>query len=332
MNRRDFIRGSTFTGLLAGEAFGELSAARAQQNLPVIGLLDGAWTRGLLGEVRRGLEENGFSVGRDFRAEHSGWSGREYQSDQLAVYAARLVERKVALILAFSNQAALAAKTATNATPIIFMADNHVAAALVDRVSGPADNLTGAAILDSSLVGKRVEIALELAPTANLVVLVTDPTNKLAHDVELREAQAAANAFGAQLSIIAWSGERGFEPGLAALPGERKPVLVFGGGLPFYVRDARLAYLATHYQIAGVHGFRAAVEESGGLASFGTRLEDGAHLMGVYAARALRGEKPADLPVRQITRTELVINVWPARSLGLQIPSTLLARADEVIK
>jgi putative tryptophan/tyrosine transport system substrate-binding protein len=330
MNRRDFVTGSAC--LLAGAAFGPVSAARAQRNLPVIGVLDGGWDYRLLNEVRNGLADNGFSEGRDFRFEQSGWRHFEYQVDQLVPRAGKLVEQKVAVILAFSSQAALAAKAATTATPVIFLADAHVAVTLRDRASGRGDNLTGAAILDSDFVGRRIEIARELVPAANLIVLVTDPTNRLTHDVEVREAQAAADAAGVPLSIIAWAGERGLEPGLAELPRDRKPVLVFGGGLPFYARHAHLAYLAVHHRIAGVHGHRPAVEESGGLASFGTRLEDGAHLMGAYAARALRGEKPADLPVRQIKRTELVFNLWPARSLGLQLPATLLARADEVIK
>jgi putative tryptophan/tyrosine transport system substrate-binding protein len=319
MNRRDFVTGSAC--LLAGAAFGPVSAARAQRNLPVIGLLDGGWDYRLLNEVRNGLADNGFSEGRDFRFEQSGWRHFEYQVDQLVPRAGKLVEL-----------GALPPTPPTTATPVIFLADAHVAVTLRDRASGRGDNLTGAAILDSDFVGRRIEIARELVPAANLIVLVTDPTNRLTHDVEVREAQAAADAAGVPLSIIAWAGERGLEPGLAELPRDRKPVLVFGGGLPFYARHAHLAYLAVHHRIAGVHGHRPAVEESGGIASFGTRLEDGAHLMGAYAARALRGEKPADLPVRQIKRTELVFNLWPARSLGLQLPATLLARADEVIK
>lgn len=328
MNRRDFIRGSAFAGLLAGGAYGALSPARAQGTVPVIGLLDGMWDFRVLHEVRRALEDKGLSEGRDYWFKHSGWAGR----DQLAVYAEKLLEQKVAVILTFSNQAALAAGSVTNTTPIIFLVDNHQAPALVDPASALGGNLTGVAILDSDLVAKRIEIARELVPATKLVALVTDPTNTLAHAVEVREAQAAANASGLELSIIAWSGERGLEPGLATLPHDRKPVLVFGGGLPFYSRHHQLAYLAVHYGMAGVHGFRAAVEESGGLASFGARHEDGGRAMGVHAARILRGEKPADLPVRQITRTELVFNVWPARSLGLQIPRALLRRADAVIK
>jgi putative tryptophan/tyrosine transport system substrate-binding protein len=331
MDRRNFVAGSTSAALLAGGAFGwPLGAWAQQQKLPVIGLLDGAWGNRLLAEVGRGLSENGFVEGKDFRFEHSGWFGRGYQAEQLADYAADLVKRQVALILVFSNQAALAARIVTNTTPIIFLADNNVATILMDRQSQPADNLTGAAIRDSELTARRIEIARELVPAANLVVLVTDPTNKLAHDVEVREAQAAANALGLRLSIIAWTGDGSLEPELAALSRDDKALLVFGGGLPFLVQGSLLAYLAVRYRIPGIHGFRAAAEE-GGLVSFGARLDDGAHLLGIYAARVLRGDKPANLPVQKVTRTELVINRWPAKSLGLQIPASLLARADEVI-
>jgi ABC-type uncharacterized transport system substrate-binding protein len=156
-------------------------------------------------------------------------------------------------------------------------------------------------------------------------------TCRSSDDIEIREAQAAAEALGLPLSIIAWTGEHGFEVELAALPRDRKAMLVFGGGLPFFVQRASLAYLAVQYGFPAIHGFREAAEE-GGLASFGTRLEDAGHLMGFYAARILKGDKPADLPVQKLTRTEFVINRWPAKALGLQIPAALLARADEVIE
>lgn len=335
MNRRDLLAGSISAGLLAGGTPGWLRAARAQQqNLPVIGLLDAAWSRHGTG-AGPGLAENGFVEGKDFKFERSGWSGRssELQVDQIAKYAAKLVKQQVALILAFSNMAALAAKTVTDTTPIIFLADDPVAAGLVDRLARPGGNLTGVANLDSDLIAKKIEIARELYPATatGLVVLVTDPTNKPMHDIEIRKAQAATKALGLQLSIIAWTGESSIDGELAALPRDRKTVLVFGGGLPFLVRGAYLAYMAAQYGFPAIHGFRETAED-GGLVCFGTRLEEAGHLMGFYAARILKGDKPADLPVQKLSRTELVINLWPARSLGLQIAPTLLARADEVIR
>jgi len=280
----------------------------------------------------QGLADNGLVAGKDFKFERSGWSGKssEYQADQLAKYAAALVKRQVALILTSSNRAALAAKSVTDITPIIFFADDPVAAGLVDSLTQPGGNLTGVANLDSGLIAKKVEIAWELVPAMDLVVLVTDPTNKPTHDIEIREAQTAAKALGLELSIVAWTGEHSFEPELAALPRDRKAVLVFGGGLPFLIQGAFLAYLAVRYGFPTIHGFRE-VAEGGGLISFGTRLEDGGRLMGFYAARILKGDRPADLPVQKLTKTEFVINRWPAKSLRLQIPPTILARADEVI-
>jgi putative ABC transport system substrate-binding protein len=330
MNRRKFIGGSASAAVLAVCDRGWLGAARAQpQDLPGIGFLDGVWGR-LNAEVSRGLRENGIKA---FKAEFSGWIGKrsQFQADEMASYAAELVKRRVAMILAFSTKAALAAKTVTNTTPIIFLADDPVATGLVDSLNRPGGNLTGAAGAVSGLIARRIEIIRELVPATNAVVLVTDPSNQPVHETEIREAQAGAKALGLQLSIIAWTGEHDFEIELAALPRDRKAVLVFGAGLPFLVWDAHLDYLAARDEIPAIHGFREAAEQ-GALASFGTRFADGGHLMGVYAARVLKGEKPADLPVQQITRTELVINLWAAKSRGIQIPPTLLARADEVLE
>jgi ABC-type uncharacterized transport system substrate-binding protein len=320
--------GSASLGLLAASDPGGLCAARAQQqNWPVIGLLDGTWGH-LNGEVGRGLRENGISIKFEFSRR---FPGSENQADQMARSAADLVERQVAVILAYSNKSALAAKTVTRTVPIIFLSDDAVANGLVDSLNRPGGNLTGAASPVSGLIAKRIEIIRELVPATNLVVLVSDPSSKPAHDIEVREAQAAAKALGLELLIILWTGEHLFEPELAALPRDRKAVLVFGGGLPFLVGDAVLAYLAERYGFPAIHGFREAAEQ-GGLVSYGTRFADCGHLMGVYAARILKGEKPADLPVQEFTRTELVINLWTAKSRGIQIPPTLLARADEVIE
>lgn len=330
MKRRTFIAGATAAGLSAATA-GWLRAETVQpQTTPVIGLLDGAWGNRVRAGVSRGLRESGFDHGKHFRFEFSRWNGSEFQQDQIAAHAAELVKRQVALILAFSNKAALAARTATSTTPIIFLADDPVATGLVNSLDRPGGNLTGVARLYSGLMAKRIEIARQLLPAANLVVVATDPTNLPAHQVEVREARAASEAHGFELRIITWTGERSIEAGLAELPRNRKAVLVTGDGLPFFVRGAYLAYVATLYGVSTIHGLREAVDE-GGLASLGTRYEDGGYQMGVLAARVLGGDRPADLPVRQIAGVELVINRWVAKSRGLPIPAELLARADEVV-
>ena len=328
MNRRNFIGGST--ALLVGSAAGWTRAATAQQSVAVLGLLDSAWDYRLGPELRRGLEERGFVEGKHFRFEQSRWAG-SVQADQIADHAAELIKRHVALIFAFSSKAALAAKTVTTATPIIFLADDPVAIGLVNNPDQPGGNLAGADCFIPGVVSKRIEILRGLAPTANCVALVTDPTNAPAHEAEIREAQAAAQALGCRLSIIDWAGERSIDADIAALARDGKALLVFGEGMPFAVRRSLLSYLAARDKIPAIHAYRAAAEE-GGLASFGARLADGGRQMGDCAGRVLAGDKPADLPVRHVTRTEFVINRWVAKSLGLQIPSALLACADEVIE
>ncbi len=326
MDRRDFVAGAMSAGLMPGLTAGSIRAATA----PVMGLLDSAWDYRLFPDVHRALQENALVQGRDFRFEQSGWRGSEYQVDQLARYAADLVRRQVALILAFSTRAALAAKTVASTTPIVFLADDPVGAGLVNDLERPGGNLTGVALRVSGLTRKRIEIVRQLLPAATRVTLVTDPTNVPAHEVEVREAQAAAAALELALSIIAWSGERSIDADIAALAHDGRTLLAFGEGMPFASRGALLGYLAARGGLPAIHAYRAAVEE-GGLASFGARLADGGYLMGLQAARILKGDEPAGLPIRQITRSELVLNLSAARSLGIRIPSAFLAHADEVV-
>jgi putative ABC transport system substrate-binding protein len=275
------------------------------------------------------LGENGIER---FHFEHSRFIGRkwDYRVEAMALSAADLVKRQIAVMLAFSARAALAAKTVASTVPVVFLAEDPVAAGLVDSLERPGGNLTGVACPVAGLTAKKIDIIQQLVPATKLVVLVTDPTNPGAHDTEVREAQAATNALGLELSIIAWTGEHLIEPELTALPRDRNAVLVFGTGFPFLLENETLAYLAARYGFPAIHGIREAVE-TGGLVSFGTRYVDGGHLMGVAAARILKGDKPVDLPVQVITKTELVINPRAAKSLGLRIPAALLARADEVI-
>jgi putative ABC transport system substrate-binding protein len=331
MNRRNLIAGSMRAGLLAGSAVGGMRAATAQQNAPVIGLLNGACGYRLISQVSRGLEQEGFAQVSHYRFEYSRWIGSEFGVDQIARHAAEFVKRQVALILAFSDKAALAAKSVTDSIPIVFLADDPKATGLVDDPARPGGNLTGVASGVLGLTGKRIEIVREMVPAANLVVLVTDPSNAAVHDVEIREAQASTAKLGLRLSIIAWTGERSIDADIAALANDGRTLLVFGAGLPFLVRFALLSYLAARDRLPAIHAYRAAVED-GGLASAGARRSDGAYRTGLYAARILKGDKPADLPVRQITGSEVVVNLGVAKSIGLRIPPALVAGADEVIE
>jgi putative tryptophan/tyrosine transport system substrate-binding protein len=324
MNRRDFVRGSAATSLLAGASPGwRCSAAQAQQ--PMVGFLDGSWGR-LIGVFGSGLREAGIAG----KAEFSGWAGSTFRSDEIARFAERLVKREVALIVAFSTKSALAAQAVAAATPIVFLAEEPVAAGLVENLHRPGGNLTGAACPVSGLTARRIDLMRQLVPAAGRVVLVSDPSNTPVHNIEIREARAIADARGLQLSIVAWTGEHGIEPDLAALPRDRKAVLVFGGGLPFVTYGATLTHLAARYELPAIHAEREAVD-GGGMISFGTRFEDAGYAMGVHAAHILKGGKPADVPIQQITKTEMVINLWGAKTFGLQIPSAFLAHADEVI-
>jgi putative ABC transport system substrate-binding protein len=328
MNRRDFVAGAAAAGVLAA-APGWPGAARAQQDRPVIGVLDGFWGH-LTGAAGGGLKESGIER---FRVEYSRWIGRkwDYRAEATALSAADLVKRQAAMLLAFSTRSALAAKSVTSTVPIVFLAEDPVAAGLVDSLERPGGNLTGAACPVTGLTAKKIDIIRQLVPATSLVVLVTDPTNPATHEIEVREAEAATSALSLQLSTIAWSGEHLIEPELATLPRDRNAVLVFGVGPSFLIEDATLAYLAALYGFFAIHGVREAVEQ-GGLVSFGTRYADAGRLIGIAAARILKGEKPADLPVQVVTKTELVINPRAAKSLGLKIPATLLRRADEVIE
>ncbi len=302
-----------------------------QPNVPVFGLLDGACGHRLGLEINRGLEEQGLVAGKHFRFEYSRWIGAEFQVDQLAKHAAELVKRQVALIFAFSDKAALAAKSVTDITPIVFLADDPVANGLVKDMDRPGGNLTGVACPVRGMTRKRIDIVRDLVPATNSVVLVTDPSNAPVHDVEMREAQAAAGARRLQLSIVDWTGERSIDADIAAVANDGRTALILGVGVPFLVRYPILSFLAARDRIPAVHAYRTAVED-GGLASLGVRRSDGAYQMELAAARILKGEKPADLPVRQIASSELVINPGVARSLGLRIPAVLLACADEVIE
>ena len=190
MNRRNFIAGSLSASLLHGPAW--TRAATLQPNVPVFGLLDSACGYRLGAEINRGLEEQGLVAGKHYRFEYSRWVGAEFGVDQIARHAAEFVRRQVALIFAFSSKAALAAKAVTDTTPIVFLADDPLPIGLVDNPARPGGNLTGAACPVSGLTGKRIEIVRDLVPAANRVVLVTDPTNAPVHDIEIREAQAAA--------------------------------------------------------------------------------------------------------------------------------------------
>jgi putative ABC transport system substrate-binding protein len=324
MKRREFI------AIAAGAATLPFGAS-AQQNIPVIGFLDTNREKAdnVVGEVRRGLEENGYIEGRDFQLDYR-WS--DYHPERLKANAIDLVQRGVATIITFKTIDVLIAKAATTSIPIVFwIGTDPVAAGIVGSLNRPGGNLTGCYNLNADLTGKRLEVLHELVPAVRSVAYFVNPTNKAYAEAETRELRSAADALGVQLLIVNVTTPDEIKEAFATPLHARAGALFVGGDALFYNNRDQLVSLAARQAIPGIFAARE-YEVAGGLVSFGTRYSDGYRLVGNYTARILKGEKPSDLPVQQITTTELVINHETAKSLGLTVPSTLLARADEVIE
>jgi putative ABC transport system substrate-binding protein len=326
MRRRDFIT------LLGGAAASWPLAVRAQQPaLPVVGFLGSETREQSVGRVRvflQGLGEAGFVEGRNVAIEYR-WA--EGQSDRLPALAADLVRRQVAVIVAVGTPPALAAKAATSTIPIVFdTGGDPVASGLVASLNRPGGNLTGVTSLNVEVGPKRLELLHELVPTARIIALLVNPTNPVGATLA-REVQAAARTLGLQLHVLNASTERDFDPAFATLAQLQAGGLVIATDGNFLVQSERLAAHALRHLVPAVfayHEFAAA----GGLMSYGGSLADQDRQVGVYTGRILKGEKPADLPVQQSTKFELIVNLKTAKALGLTVPQLLLGRADEIIE
>ena len=325
MRRREFI-----TAL--GAAMTWPLAARAQQPaVPVIGFLAGpsrAFTDFVMLGFRQGLKDNGYVEGENVAIEYR---SAENQIDQLPSLAADLVRRRVALIVAVAPEAALAAKEATTTIPIVFgMGDDPVKIGLVTSLARPGGNLTGINLFSSELAAKRMELLHEMVPAAARVAILGDPTFTLTESY-VRDAETAARAMGIQIQVLNASTSREINAAFANFVHERPDVL-FVAPSPFFIsRLVQLTQLAARHAVPAIYSVRQ-YTEAGGLMSYGTSQTDAFRQMGVYAGRILKGEKPADLPVIQSTKFELVINAETARMLDLIVPPTLLSIADEVIE
>jgi putative ABC transport system substrate-binding protein len=323
MRRRDVI-----AGLLVAAAVG---GARAQQKpMPVIGYL-GTGSPGStfsLAAFRQGLSETGYVEGKNVAIEYR-WAEGRY--DRLPALAADLVGRKVEVIYANSGPSALLAKRATATIPIIFLTGGDpVADGLVASLARPGGNLTGASLLASELMPKQFELLLELVPEARVIALLVNPNNSLT-DRLIRDEREAANAKGVQLHILNVATESEIDPAFATIAQLQAGALVVGTDALFTSWREQLVAQAAHYTIPTIFYLRE-FAASGGLISYGASLTAATRRLGIYAGRILKGEKPADLPVQQPTTFELVINIKTAKTLGLTIPPSLLARADEVIE
>jgi len=328
MRRREFIT------LLGGAAVWPLAARAQERPMPVVGLLDSRSPDSIpadhLRAFHRGLKDTGY-VERENVAIEYRWA--ENQTDRLPAMAAELVRRQVAVIAAAGSPLAiLAAKDATKTIPIVFgIGQDPVRLGLVASLARPGGNLTGNGFFNTDLTAKRLGLLRELVPTATRVAVLVNPANTSNTEITLRDVEAAARATGIQIQVLNASTSRDIDAALAAFVRERPDALFVGNDGFFTSRRVQLANLASRYMLPATFGARE-VAEAGGLMSYGTSIADSWHQIGVYTGRILKGAKPADLPVVQATKFELVINAQTARMFGLDVPPTLRALADEVIE
>jgi len=326
MRRRQFIT-------LLGGAVAWPLAARAQPAMPVIGLLDQRSAETTVDRLRgfhRGLKESGFVEGENVSIIYR-WG--EGQTERLPELAADLVRRKVGVIASTGGiPATLAARDATASIPIVFtIPDDPVKIGLVSSVARPDRNLTGINYLNSEIIAKRLELLHELVPTATRIAVLVNPRNPVNAEATVSGAQSAGRSLGMQITAFNASTSREIDAAFAAMvAGQSDAVFVGGDGL-FNSRRLQLAVLAARHRLPTASTSRD-YPASGGLMSYGADVTDALRQTGVYAGRILKGAKPADLPVVQSTKIEFVINHQTARTLGIRVPDSLLARADEVIE
>jgi putative ABC transport system substrate-binding protein len=281
-----------------------------------------------LAAFRRGLKETGYVEGQNVAIEYR-WAYNQY--DRLPALAADLVRRQVTVIAAIGSPSAPAAKATTTTIPIVFIIGfDPVEVGLVTSLNRPGGNLTGVTVLGVELGSKRLELLHELAPTANIVAALVNP-NTPAAETQSTDLQTAARSLGLKLHVLHASSERDFDTVFASLLQLGAGGLVVGNDTFFSTRSEQLAALALRHGVPAIFQYRQFVE-AGGLMSYGGDLADNYRLTGVYTGRVLKGENPADLPVMQSTKVELIINLKTARALGLTVPLSLLGRADEVIE
>jgi putative ABC transport system substrate-binding protein len=327
LKRRELI-------LLLGGAAAWPLAANAQQAMPVIGFVNGSSPQGELPRRElqgflKGLGEAGFVEGRNVAIEYRWAAG---QIDRLPTMIADLVHSQVAVIAATTTPAALAAQAATTAIPIVFeVGSNPVELGLVASLNRPGGNVTGSTSLIVEVAPKRLEWLHELLPTANVMALLVNPADRALAQAQSREVLAAARKLGLELHVLNANSERDFDAVFANLIRLQARGLIIGAGSIFVRSIEQLAALTVRHRVPAIYEYRD-FTAAGGLMSYGSDPAESYRLAGIYTARILKGDKPADLPVQQATKFELHLNLKTAKTLGITFPITLLGRADEVFE
>jgi len=324
------MRRRKFLVLLGGlVAVGPIATRAQQKAMPVIGVLSAGKTAAVfLAAFRQGLSEGGYVEGQNLTIEYR-WAEGHY--DKLPALAADLVGRKVDLIVATNPPAALAAKSASSTIPIVFRGGaDPVADGLIANLARPGGNLTGVNFAFEELTAKRLELLSELVPRARVMALLVNPNGASTERI-IQLVQEAARTKGLQLNVLKASSESEIDTAFASLVELRAEALIVGADPFFSSRREQLVALASRSAVPSIYAWRE-FAAAGGLISYGASLTSAYHLVGVYAGKILKGARPADLPVEQPTKFELVINRKAANALGLEVPPTLVARADEVIE
>ena len=327
MKRREFIT------LIGGAAAAWPLAARAQQPaMPVIGFLNSASAQGAakqLAAFLKGLGENGYVEGRNVAIEYR-WA--ESQFDRLPAMMADLVHRQVAVIAATTTPAALAAKTVTTTIPIVFeTGTDPVQLGLVTSLNRPGGNITGVTQLIVEVAPKRLELLHELVPTARVIGLLVNQAAPALAQAQLRAVQSAADTLGLELQILNASSEHDFDAAFEKLIRLRAGGLVISADSVFLRGMEQLAVLTIRHAVPAIYQYRE-FAAAGGLMSYGPDITESYCMAGIYTGRILKGEKPADLPVQQVTKIELYINLKTAKALGITVPLPLSGRADELFE